>query len=54
VPFLIYLFVNMPAGSGGEVLSGALPDIIRTAVPSLIWYWYLEKSKRVRATFADF
>jgi hypothetical protein len=52
-PFLIYLFVDMPAGSGGQVLSESLPDIFRTAVPSLIWYWYLEKSKRVRATYAE-
>ena len=51
VPFLVFLLVSMPAGALPAILLGSLPDIARATIAGLIWYFYLARSKRVRATF---
>lgn len=50
-PFLVYLFVNIPAGQVGAIAVSAMPDVVRTALSTGIWCAYLHWSKRVRATF---
>ena len=50
-PFAIFLFVNVPSDNVGAVIAGAVPDILKSAFSTLIWYLYLKRSKRVVATF---
>lgn len=50
-PYLVYLFVNVPAGQVVAIAVSAMPDIVRTALTTGLWCAYLHWSKRVRATF---
>lgn len=51
LPLSIFGFVDIPSGNVGTVLGGMVVDTIKSAVPTFAWYFYLIKSKRVRATF---
>jgi len=49
LPFL----AGLPANANEAMVAQAFIGVLRSAIFVFIWYLYLEKSKRVRATFPD-